>query len=159
MPSISTVTLVVPSYAAGIAFYVGKLGFDLTADKPLDSEGKKRWVSVRPPLPPSPTLSTDPSSLTTSTSVSATSPSSSSRGAQLLLAQASTPSQTAAIGNQTGGRVGFFLETDDFWRDYELYRRRGVSFLEEPRTEAYGVVVQFEDDWRNRWDLIQYSKE
>jgi hypothetical protein len=73
----------------------------------------------------------------------------------LLLAQASGPEQSARIGDQAGGRVFLFLHTDDFWRDYRAYQARGVTFREEPRHEAYGIVAVFEDLYGNRWDLLQ----
>lgn len=76
-------------------------------------------------------------------------------GARLLLAWADGPEQVARIGDQTGGRVGFFLETDDFARDHALYVERGVRFLEAPRTEVYGTVAVFEDLYGNKWDLIE----
>jgi catechol 2,3-dioxygenase-like lactoylglutathione lyase family enzyme len=76
-------------------------------------------------------------------------------GTSILLARAATPEQLARVGDQTGGRVFLFLETDDFWRDYERWRARGVRFLEAPREEAYGTVVVFQDLYGNRWDLIQ----
>ena len=76
-------------------------------------------------------------------------------GCELLLARATTDAQSAAIGNQTGGRVGFFLTTDDFARDYALMRRAGVEFLEEPRSESYGMVVQWADPFGNKWDLLE----
>ena len=76
-------------------------------------------------------------------------------GTALLLAQADGPDQLAAIGNQTGGRVGFFLRTDDFWRDHARYVTAGVTFAEEHRVEEYGTVVVFVDRFGNRWDLIQ----
>ena len=76
-------------------------------------------------------------------------------GASLLLAQADGAEQKAAIGNQTGGRVGFFLQTDDFWRDHARYATAGVVFAEEPREEDYGTVAVFEDKYASRWDLIQ----
>ena len=76
-------------------------------------------------------------------------------GARLLLAEADGPRQPAAIGNQTGGRVGFFLETDDFERDHAAFIARGVTFREAPRYEAYGIVAVFDDPFGNGWDLIQ----
>jgi len=76
-------------------------------------------------------------------------------GARLLLAEASDAAQRAAIGNQTGGRVGFFLETDDFARDHAAFAGRGVVFLESPRHETYGIVAVFSDPFGNKWDLIQ----
>ena len=76
-------------------------------------------------------------------------------GARLLLAQADGAQQAAAVGNQTGGRVGFFLETDDFERDHARLVAAGVTFLEAPRHEAYGSVAVFEDLYGNKWDLIE----
>lgn len=73
----------------------------------------------------------------------------------LLLARAATPEQAACVGDQTGGRVFLLLETDDFWRDYEAMRSRGVAFAEEPRREPYGTVAVFTDLYGNRWDLLQ----
>ena len=122
---IANVTLVVGNYDEAIAFYRDALGFELLEDTDL-GEGK-RWVRVAP------------------------------RGAQtaLLLAQADGEAQRAAIGNQTGGRVGFFLHTDDFARDHARMRAAGVRFNEEPRHEAYGTVAVFEDLYGNLWDLIE----
>ncbi len=117
--------LVVADYDDAIDFYVGKLGFDLAGDD--DMGGGKRWVVVTPP---------------------------GSQGG-LLLAKASGPAQTARIGDQTGGRVGFFLHTDDFDRDHAKMSAAGVRFLEEPRREAYATVAVFEDLYGNRWDLLQ----
>lgn len=122
---ITLITLVVPDYEAGIEFYVRTLGFGLLED--ADMGWGKRWVRVSPP----------------------------SGGVALLLAKASGPEQMAAIGNQTGGRVAFFLETDDFERDYTRYRLAGVGFREDPRTESYGKVAVFADPFGNLWDLIQ----
>ena len=102
-----------------------RLGFDVVEDTPL-SPGK-RWVTVRPP----------------------------GGGTALLLAKAATPEQAARVGDQTGGRVFLFLQTDDFWRDYHDMRGRGVRFAEEPREEAYGTVAVFLDLYGNRWDLVQ----
>ena len=123
--TIANITLVVPDYDAAIRFYVNKLGFSLLEDTRLSET--KRWVRVAP----------------------------TGAGTALLLALADGPSQTAAIGNQTGGRVGFFLHTDDFSRDYEAMKENGVNFRETPRHEAYGSVVVFEDPFGNLWDLIQ----
>lgn len=78
-------------------------------------------------------------------------------GASLVLAKAETPEQVAAVGNQAGGRVAFFLFTDDFRRDYAAFRERGVSFVEEPRDEPYGTVAVFRDVYGGLWDLIQPS--
>jgi len=124
--TIATVALVVRDYDEAIVFYRDKLGFALVADTDM-GEGK-RWVVVAPR---------------------------GGRGAQLLLAQANGDDQLAAIGNQTGGRVGFFLTTDDFARDYAAFRAAGVRFLEEPRHEAYGSVAVFEDLYGNKWDLLE----
>ena len=122
---IAAVALVVPDYDTAVAFYVGKLGFTLTADDALPNG--KRWVVVTPP------------------------------GGQtgLLLAQAANPAQTAAIGNQAGGRVGFFLQTDDFERDHASMLAKGVQFEEQPRHEAYGKVAVFRDPFGNEWDLLE----
>jgi catechol 2,3-dioxygenase-like lactoylglutathione lyase family enzyme len=126
---IAAVTLVVRDYDEAIAFYTRQLGFDLTEDTPL-GEGK-RWVRVTPP---------------------------GGKGTSLLLAKADTPSQVNAIGNQTGGRVFLFLQTDDFWRDYHQMCAAGVRFLEEPREESYGTVVVFEDPFGNQWDLLALNE-
>jgi len=123
---IAAVTLVVDSYDRGLAFYCGSLGFDCLADMPL-GDGK-RWVLVGP---------------------------AGQAGANLLLAEADGPDQQNSIGNQTGGRVGFFLHTDDFARDHAAFIAKGVRFLEEPRHEVYGTVAVFEDVFGNRWDLIE----
>jgi len=117
--------LLVRDYDEAIAFYVGKLGFDLTADD--DQGGGKRWVVVTP----------------------------SGGGAGLLLARASGADQQARIGDQTGGRVGLFLQTDDFAADHARMSAAGVRFAEAPRHEPYGTVAVFEDLYGNRWDLIE----
>jgi catechol 2,3-dioxygenase-like lactoylglutathione lyase family enzyme len=122
--AIGYVAVVVRDYDEAIAFYTGVLGFDLVEDTRL--EDGKRWVLVRP----------------------------GAGGTSLLLARAATPEQEARIGDQTGGRVAFFLHTDDFQRDYEAMTARGVEFCEEPRREAYGMVAVFEDLYGNRWDLL-----
>lgn len=127
--SIQTVAIVVRDYDEAIAFYTQVLGFTLVEDS--DQGGGKRWVTVSPP---------------------------GSTGTSLLLAKATTPEQVAHIGNQTGGRVFLFLQTDDFWRDYPILKERGLNFIEEPRQEPYGVVAIFEDLYGNRWDFIQYFK-
>lgn len=120
-------TIVVPDYDSGIAFYVGQLGFDLRSD--ADLGGGKRWVMVAPP------------------------------GAQttILLARASGPEQEAVIGNQTAGRVGFFLYTDNFTADHARMKAAGVAFDEEPRHESYGSVAVWRDPFGNRWDLLQLT--
>lgn len=122
---IALVTLVVADYDQAIAWYTDKLGFTLLED--ID-QGDKRWVVVGP---------TDGSA------------------AALLLARASTEEQRARIGNQTGGRVGFFLNTDDFWRDHAAMTARGVAFRETPREEVYATVAVFADLYGNTWDLLE----
>jgi catechol 2,3-dioxygenase-like lactoylglutathione lyase family enzyme len=124
-PRIGSVTLVVDDYDAAIAFYTGALGFDLIDDVPL--EAGKRWVRVAP----------------------------AGGGTALLLAKAANDTQLARTGDQTGGRVGFFLETDDFARDHAAMRARGVRFAEAPREETYGTVAVFLDLYGNRWDLME----
>lgn len=123
---IARITLVVPDYDEAIGFYRDSLGFELLEDTAL-VDGK-RWVVVRPP---------------------------GAAETALLIAQADGPRQAAAIGNQTGGRVGFFLFTDDFDRDHAAMTARGVRFLEEPRREPYGTVAVFADPFGNTWDLMQ----
>ena len=121
-------TLVVSEYDEAIDYYCNTLGFLLLEDTPLP-EGK-RWVVVKPAGADAP-------------------------GAALLLAKAATPAQQAAVGAQTGGRVGFFLHTDDFDETYARFLQAGVKFCEAPRAEPYGKVVVFEDLYGNKWDLIQ----
>lgn len=123
---LATVALVVDDYDCAKAFYCDVLGFECLADSSL--EGDKRWLVVAPK---------------------------GAAGAALLLARADSEAQTQAIGNQTGGRVGFFLETDDFARDHAIFLANGVQFLEEPRREIYGTVAVFADLYGNRWDLIE----
>jgi catechol 2,3-dioxygenase-like lactoylglutathione lyase family enzyme len=123
---IAAVTLLVPDYDKAIAYYLGKLGFRLVEDTALSAT--KRWVVVAPP---------------------------GSGETGLLLAQADSPEQRQAIGNQSGGRVFLILKTDDFDRDFARFKKAGVEFLEEPRTEAYGKVVVFRDVFGNKWDLIE----
>jgi catechol 2,3-dioxygenase-like lactoylglutathione lyase family enzyme len=122
---IATVALVVRDYDEAIGFYRDRLGFELIADTPLGPG--KRWVVVAPP----------------------------GGGARLLLAQAGDADEAAHVGNQTGGRVGFFLETADFAADFARFTQNGVNFLEAPRHEPYGSVAVFEDLYGNKWDLIQ----
>jgi catechol 2,3-dioxygenase-like lactoylglutathione lyase family enzyme len=117
-------TLVVPDYDAGIAFFVGALGFDLIED--TDMGAGKRWVVVG-----------------------------GQDGGRLLLAKAASPEQTAAIGNQTGGRVGFFVQTQDFAGAHARLVDAGAKFEEQPRRESYGTVAVFSDPFGNRWDLIE----
>lgn len=127
--SIGLVSLVVPDYDEALAFYVGVLGFHLVEDS-FVPEQNKRWVVVSPP---------------------------GARESKLLLARASTPEQASRVGNQTGGRVFLFLYTDDFVRDYERYRSKGVVFVREPVQQPYGSVAVFRDPWGNLWDLFQPS--
>lgn len=123
-------SLVVDEYDKAIAFFVSTLGFELIED--TDLGGGKRWVRVAPG-----------------------SASGAAAGAGVLLAKAATPEQRAAIGNQTGGRVFVFLETDDCQRDVIEWTRRGVKFRGPAREEPYGTVAVFEDLYGNAWDLIQ----
>jgi catechol 2,3-dioxygenase-like lactoylglutathione lyase family enzyme len=124
--SIVHVALVVRDYDEAIQFFCQRLHFTLVEDT-YQPEQDKRWVLVAPP---------------------------GSSGANLLLARASTPAQTAAIGQQTGGRVFLFLRTDDFWRDYHDMLSSGIKFVRPPATAAYGTVAVFEDLYGNLWDLI-----
>lgn len=120
------VTYLVRDYDEAIAYFTNVLGFELLEDSALGSG--KRWVRVRPR---------------------------GSDGAGLLLARASTERQQDRIGDQAGGRVSFFLDTDDFWADHRALLARGVRFEEAPREEAYGTVAVFADLYGNRWDLVQ----
>lgn len=126
--TIASLALLVADYDEAIDFYVGTLGFSLIEDTSLGNG--KRWVRVGP----------------------------NEGGPALLLARADGPEQVKRIGDQTGGRVFLFLETDDFARDHKLFSERGVHFLEEPRFEAYGTVAVFEDLYGNRWDLIESKR-
>ena len=119
-------TLVVRDYDEAIRFFVDKLGFTLVVDNKL--EHGKRWVVVSP---------------------------SHSDQSGLLLARANDMLQQQCIGNQTGGRVAFFLNTTDFSASYRLFLERGVRFVEQPRHEPYGTVAVFLDLYDNRWDLIE----
>jgi catechol 2,3-dioxygenase-like lactoylglutathione lyase family enzyme len=123
---IGSITLLVRDYDEAIAYYTQALGFELLEDTLL-GDGK-RWVRVAP---------------------------AGTNETALLLAKASTESQSAHVGNQSGGRVGFFLHTDDFHRDHAAMTARGVRFLEAPRSEPYGNVAVFEDLYGNRWDLLE----
>ena len=125
--SIVHVALVVRDYDEAIEFYTKRLRFTLVEDT-FQPEQNKRWVVVSPP---------------------------GSVGTTLLLARASKPEQEAFIGNQSGGRVFLFLNTDDFWRDYHEMVSRGVKFVRGPRQEAYGTVAVFEDLYGNLWDLLE----
>lgn len=123
---IGAVALVVRDYDEALAYYVGVLGFELIEDKVL-APGK-RWILVAPR---------------------------GGSGARLLLAQAKNSHELAVVGKQGGGRVFLFLHTNDFRRDYDAFKARGVKFLEAPRSESYGTVAVFEDLYGNRWDLLE----
>ena len=125
-PHVAMIAVVVRDYDEAIAWYRDALGFALLEDD--DRGGGKRWVRMAPP---------------------------GNAHFSLLLARATTPAQTAAIGNQHGGRVGFFLHTDDFARDHARLTAIGAHFEESPRHEAFGTVVVFRDLYGNRWDLIE----
>jgi uncharacterized glyoxalase superfamily protein PhnB len=125
MNTLGMIVIVVDEYDVAISHYVNDLGFTLIEDKEITPE--KRWVVVAP----------------------------SSDGAKILLAKATTEQQRAAIGNSTGGRVGFFMYTTNFVETYEKYKARGIEFVEQPRQEAYGQVVVFKDKYGNKWDLIE----
>jgi catechol 2,3-dioxygenase-like lactoylglutathione lyase family enzyme len=124
--SLALVSLVVRDYDEALAFYVGKLRFNLVEDK-FVPEQNKRWVVISPP---------------------------GATESRLLLARASTPEQAQHVGNQTGGRVFLFLHTDDFERDYMRYKGAGVQFVRLPRKEPYGTVAVFKDLYGNLWDLV-----
>jgi catechol 2,3-dioxygenase-like lactoylglutathione lyase family enzyme len=123
---ITQIALVVADYDEALAWFVDKLGFVCLEDEAR--EGGKRWVRVAPAA---------------------------DAAFSLLLARAATPEQATRVGNQAGGRVFLFLETDDFARDHAAFSGRGVRFVEEPRHESYGTVCVFEDLYGNRWDLIE----
>jgi catechol 2,3-dioxygenase-like lactoylglutathione lyase family enzyme len=127
MQTIAAVALVVHDYDEAIDFFTHRLRFAVVEDTALSPT--KRWVVVRPP----------------------------GGGTTLVLAKASSSEQVARVGDQTGGRVFLFLQTDDFWRDYHDMKGRGVRFTEEPREEEYGTVAVFHDFYGNRWDLVQYG--
>jgi catechol 2,3-dioxygenase-like lactoylglutathione lyase family enzyme len=128
--SIVHIALVVDDYDEAIKFYTEKLNFKLVDDTPQSET--KRWVLVAPP---------------------------GSEECCLLLAKGVGEEQRSRIGNQTGGRVFLFLKTDDFWRDYEEMRSRGIHFVREPKVEDYGTVAVFADLYGNLWDLIEFKKE
>jgi catechol 2,3-dioxygenase-like lactoylglutathione lyase family enzyme len=125
------IALVVRDYDEYLDFYVNKLHFELIEDT-YQPEQDKRWVVVAPP---------------------------GSHGTTLLLAQASAPEQEPFVGNQTGGRVFLFLNTDDFWRDYNAMRAQGIEFVREPKEAEYGTVAVFRDLYGNLWDLLQLKED
>ena len=125
MNTLGMIALVVDDYDSAIAHYVKDLGFTLLEDTVMTPE--KRWVVVAP----------------------------SNKGAMILLAKAANEQQKAAIGNSTGGRVGFFMYTTNFVETYDIYKSKGIEFIEQPRQEAYGQVVVFKDKYGNKWDLIE----
>lgn len=127
--SLAHVAIVVRDYDEAIEFYTKKLHFILVEDI-YQPEQDKRWVTVSPP---------------------------GSTGSTLLLARPSKPGQEKYIGNQTGGRVFLFLQTDDFWRDYKEMVSIGIKFVREPKEASYGTVAVFEDLYGNLWDLLQYK--
>jgi len=129
MPHLGLVTVVVRDYDEAVAFYVDAVGFELLEDKHV-GDGK-RWVVVAPR---------------------------GAREAAVLLARATVSEQEARVGDQAGGRIGWFLNTDAFDRDYERMRAAGVVFEEAPRREPYGTVAVFRDLYGNRWDLIQLDR-
>ena len=129
--SIVHIALVVRDYDEAIEFYTNKLNFELIEDT-YQPEQDKRWVVVAPP---------------------------GSSGTTLLLARASKPEQEPFVGNQAGGRVFLFLNTDDFWRDYNDMTSKGIKFIREPKEADYGTVAVFEDLYGNLWDLLQLKDE
>jgi len=127
--SIVHIALVVKDYDEAIAFYTKKLNFELIEDT-YQPEQDKRWVVIAPP---------------------------GSSGTTILLARASNDTQEAFIGNQSGGRVFLFLNTDDFWRDYNDMVDKGIEFVREPKEAEYGTVAVFKDLYGNLWDLLQLN--
>jgi len=129
--SIVHIALVVRDYDEAIEFYTKKLSFTLVEDT-YQPEQDKRWVVIAPP---------------------------GSTGTTLLLARASKPEQEPFIGNQSGGRVFLFLNSDDFWRDYNDMTVKGIKFVREPKEQPYGTVAVFEDLYGNLWDLLQLNDD
>lgn len=127
---LASITIVVKDYDDAINFFTRQLNFTLIEDTALTSE--KRWVLVAPP---------------------------GNSSCNILLAKAANEKQTAAIGNQTGGRVAFFLHTDNFWQDYETLVNNNVHFVRSPQQQEYGTVAVFEDLYGNLWDLIEPAAE
>ena len=129
--SIVHIALLVRDYDEAIDFYVNTLGFELLDDT-YQPEQDKRWVVVAPP---------------------------GGSGTTILLARASKPEQEAFVGNQAGGRVFLFLNTDDFWRDFERLKAKGVRIEREPTQQDYGMVAVFGDLYGNLWDLLQLNPD
>jgi len=129
--SIVHIALVVRDYDEAIDFYVNTLGFELLDDT-YQPEQDKRWVVVAPP---------------------------GGSGTTILLARASKPEQESFVGNQAGGRVFLFLNTDDFWRDFERLKAKGVKIVREPKQQDYGMVAVFADLYGNLWDLLQLNED
>jgi catechol 2,3-dioxygenase-like lactoylglutathione lyase family enzyme len=129
--SIVHIALVVRDYDEALDFYINKLNFVLIEDT-YQPEQDKRWVVISPP---------------------------GSSGTALLIARASKPEQERFIGNQAGGRVFLFLNTDDFWRDYNSMLAKGIKFVREPKQADYGMVAVFEDLYGNLWDLLQLNPD
>src|SRR5712691_13237776 len=129
MQTLGHVALVVRDYDEALAFFTRTLNFKLIEDTRLGED--KRWVLIAPP---------------------------GSQGTSLLLAQAANPEQVSRIGNQTGGRVFLFLHTDDFWRDFNAFKSKGVVFVRDPKEESYGTVAVFRDLYGNLWDLLQLKQ-
>ena len=127
--SVGAFTVLVPSYGEGLSFFREVLGLAVVEDRPI--AGDKRWVVVAP---------------------------AGGAGARIVLAVPSDERQKARVGDQTGGRVGYFLQTSDFEDDYRALTARGVRFLESPRRERYGTVAVFADPWGGKWDLIQVTE-
>lgn len=125
------IALVVKDYDEAIDFYVNKLNFELIEDT-YQPEQDKRWVVIAPP---------------------------GSNGCTILLARASKEEQKPFIGYQAGGRVFLFLNTDDFWRDYNAMIENGIKFIREPKKAEYGMVAVFEDLYGNLWDLLQLNND
>jgi catechol 2,3-dioxygenase-like lactoylglutathione lyase family enzyme len=129
--SIVHIALLVRDYDEAIEFYTKKLRFTLVEDT-YQPEQDKRWVVISPP---------------------------GSTGTTLLLARASKPEQESFVGNQTGGRVFLFLNTDDFWRDYHEMTAQGIKFVREPKQEVYGLVAVFADLYGSLWDLLELRQD
>ena len=129
--SLGLISLVVKDYNEALNFFIDKLNFELVEDTFIP-EQDKRWVVIRP---------------------------NGNSGANLLLAKASTPDQISHIGNQTGGRVFLFLYTDNFWRDYDAFKSKGVEFIREPKQVDYGTFAVFKDLYGNQWDLLEPNEK